>query len=83
MDRLEAMSLLVAVAEKGSLSAAGRDLKVPLATLSRKISELETRLGARLLIRSTRKLTLTDAGVAYVASARRILDEVEEAERQA
>ena len=83
MDRLEAMSLLVAVAEKGSLSAAGRDLKVPLATLSRKISELETRLGARLLIRSTRNLTLTDAGVAYVASARRILDEVEEAERQA
>jgi len=83
MDRLEAMSMLVAVAEKGSLSAAGRDLKVPLATLSRKISDLETQLGTRLLIRTTRKLTLTDAGLAYVAAARRILEEVEAAEREA
>jgi DNA-binding transcriptional LysR family regulator len=83
MDRLEAMSMLVAVTEKGSLSAAGRELKVPLATLSRKISDLEALLGTRLLIRSTRKLTLTDAGIAYVAAARRILEEVEEAEREA
>lgn len=83
MDRLEAMSMLVAVTERGSLSAAGRALQVPLATLSRKISELEALLGTRLLIRTTRKLTLTDAGIAYVAAARRILEEVEEAERQA
>ncbi|HEX7747739.1 MAG TPA: LysR family transcriptional regulator [Bordetella sp.] len=83
MDRLEAMSMLVAVTQKGSLSAAGRDLKVPLATLSRKISDLEALLGTRLLIRTTRKLTLTDAGIAYVAAARRILEEVDEAEREA
>ncbi len=83
MDRLEAMSMLVSVTENGSLSAAARALQVPLATLSRKISDLEARLGARLLIRTTRKLTLTDAGVAYVASARRILEQVEEAERTA
>lgn len=83
MDRLEAMSLLVAVAERGSLSAAGRAVGVPLATLSRKISDLESTLGARLLIRTTRKLVLTDAGVAYVAAARRILEQVEEAERAA
>ena len=83
MDRLEAMSMLVAVTEKGSLSAAGRSLQVPLATLSRKISDLETLLGVRLLIRTTRKLTLTEAGLAYVAAARRILEEVEGAEREA
>jgi DNA-binding transcriptional LysR family regulator len=83
MDRLEAMSMLVTVTEAGSLSAAARALQVPLATLSRKITDLEAGLGARLLIRTTRKLTLTDAGVTYVASARRILEQVEEAERTA
>jgi DNA-binding transcriptional LysR family regulator len=83
MDRLEAMSLLVSVAEAGSLSAAGRKLGVPLPTVSRKISELEAHLNTRLLTRSTRKLALTDAGAAYVAAAKRILDEVSEAERAA
>jgi DNA-binding transcriptional LysR family regulator len=83
MDRLEAMSLLVAVAEAGSLSAAGRKLGVPLPTVSRKISDLEAHLNTRLLTRSTRKLALTDLGAAYVAAARRILDEVSEAERAA
>jgi DNA-binding transcriptional LysR family regulator len=83
MDRLEAMSMLLTVMEQGSLSAAGRFLHVPLATLSRKISDLETLLGTRLLLRTTRKLSLTDAGVAYVAAARRILEQVEEAERAA
>jgi DNA-binding transcriptional LysR family regulator len=83
MDRLEAMSLLVAVAEAGSLSAAGRKLGVPLPTVSRKISDLEAYLNTRLLTRSTRKLALTDSGAAYVAAARRILDELSEAERAA
>ena len=83
MDRLEAMSLLVAVAEAGSLSAAGRKLGVPLPTVSRKISDLESHLNTRLLTRSTRKLALTDSGAAYVAAARRILDDVSEAERAA
>jgi DNA-binding transcriptional LysR family regulator len=75
--------MLVAVAEKGGFSAAGRALNVPLATLSRKISDLEALLGTRLLVRTTRKVTLTDAGVAYVAAARRILEQVEDAEREA
>lgn len=83
MDRLEAMSILIAVTERGSLSAAGRALGMPLPTVSRKISDLEALLGTRLLIRTTRKLMLTDAGIAYVAAARRILDQVDEAERQA
>jgi DNA-binding transcriptional LysR family regulator len=83
MDRLEAMSLLVAAVETGSLSAAGRKLGAPLPTVSRKISELEAHLGTRLLTRSTRSLSLTDAGEAYVAACRRILEQVGEAERAA
>jgi DNA-binding transcriptional LysR family regulator len=83
MDRLEAMSLLIAAAEAGSLSGAGRRLGVPLPTVSRKIAELEAHLDARLLVRTTRKLALTDAGEAYVAAARRILDAVGDAERAA
>lgn len=83
MDRLEAMSTLVAVIDAGSLSAAGRRMGVPLPTVSRRISELEARLGARLLLRSTRRLALTEAGAAFLASARRILDQVDEAERAA
>ena len=83
MDRLSAMALLVKVAELGSMSAAARALNIPLTTVSRQIGELENTLGVRLMIRTTRKLTLTDAGVDYVAAARRILEEVENAERQA
>ncbi len=83
MDRFEAMSMLVKVTETGSLSAASRELRVPLSTLSRKISDLESLLGTRLLTRSTRKLTLTDAGIVYVKAVRRILEQVEDAEREA
>ena len=83
MDRLEAMSLLVSAVESGSLSAAGRKLGVPLPTVSRKISDLEAHLNARLLVRSTRRLALTDAGAAFFAAAKRILDEVADAERAA
>jgi DNA-binding transcriptional LysR family regulator len=83
MDRLEAMSILVATVDRGSLSGAGRQLGMPLPTVSRKLAELEARLGARLLVRSTRKLTLTDAGEAYLVACRRILDEVAAAERAA
>lgn len=83
MDRLEAMAILLRVVDKGSFSAASRDLGVPLATVSRKVNELEIHLGTRLLIRTTRKVALTDAGATYVASARRILDEIDETERVA
>jgi DNA-binding transcriptional LysR family regulator len=83
MDRLESMSILVNVVEAGSLSGAARRLHMPLATLSRKISELEGHLKTRLLNRSSRLLTLTDAGISYLAAAKRILEEVEAAERAA
>lgn len=83
MDRLEAMSMLLEVVESGSFSAAGRVMRVPVSTLTRKVTDLETRLGAKLLVRTTRNLTLTDAGLAYVAAARRILGQVDEAEQMA
>jgi DNA-binding transcriptional LysR family regulator len=83
MDRLDAMSVFVAVAETGSFSAAGRKLGIPLPTVSRKVSDLEAHLTTQLLVRTTRKLTLTDAGEAYVAACKRILEEVTDAERAA
>lgn len=81
MDRLDAMKILLRVVDRGSFSAASRELHVPLATVSRKVSELEGHLETRLLVRTTRKVSLTDAGATYVASARRILEELDETER--
>src|SRR4029453_13957177 len=83
MDRLAAMTTLLAAVEGGSLSAASRKLGMPLATVSRKVSELEAHLRTRLLHRTSRRLTLTDAGEAYVAACKRILEDIGEAERAA
>lgn len=83
MDRFEAMSVLLAAAESGSLSKASRNLRLPLATVSRKVAELEAHLNATLLIRSAKGLELTSAGRSYVTSARSILEQVNEAERAA
>jgi DNA-binding transcriptional LysR family regulator len=83
MDRFEAMRTLVAAVDGGSLSAASRSLNVPLPTVSRRVSDLESFLGSQLVVRTSRKLLLTEAGTAYVASARRVLEELSEAERAA
>jgi len=83
MDRLDAMSTFLAVAEDGSLSAASRRLRTPLATVSRKISDLESHLRTKLFSRSSRKLVLTDAGSSYLAACKLILADVSEAERAA
>jgi DNA-binding transcriptional LysR family regulator len=83
MDRLAAMSVFVAAVAAGSLSAASRQLRMPLPTVSRKVTELEAALDAKLLVRGTRKLTLTEVGEAYLGACRRILEEVAEAERGA
>jgi DNA-binding transcriptional LysR family regulator len=83
MDRFEAMSILLATVEAGSFSAAGRRLGIPLPTISRKVADLEAHLKTRLLLRSTRKLALTETGAAYVSACRRILEQLGEAESQA
>jgi len=82
MDRLEAMSIIVAVTETGSFSAASRRLKKPVATVSRMVAELEARLKAQLFQRSSRQMTLTDAGRSYIEACKRIIEQVDDAERE-
>lgn len=69
------------VVDRGSFSAAARDAGLPVSTVSRRVARLEARLGVALLTRTTRKLSLTDAGRAYQDHARRAIDEIETAER--
>ncbi|WP_421839678.1 LysR family transcriptional regulator [Novosphingobium sp.] len=83
MDRFEAMRTLLAAVDGGSLSAASRALNTPLPTVSRRVSDLEAHLGAQLLVRTSRKLILTEAGEAFVAATRRVLDDLADAERAA
>ena len=83
MDRLDAMSAFLAAVEAGSLSGASRRLGMPLATVSRKVSELETHLRTRLVNRTSRRLILTDAGRSYVIACKQILEDIDEAERAA
>lgn len=83
MDRLEAMTLLLAAVEHGSLSKASRELRLPLASVSRKVAALESHLKATLLIRSTQGLELTPTGRSYVAAAKAILEQLSEVERTA
>jgi len=82
MDRFEAMSVIVAVIETGSFSAASRRLKTPVATVSRKVNELERHLKAQIFKRSSRQMTLTDAGRSYIAACKRIIGQVDDAERE-
>jgi DNA-binding transcriptional LysR family regulator len=83
MDRLESMRVFVAVASAGSFSAASRRLRVPLPTVSRKVSDLESHLGAKLFVRSTRKPLLTEVGQSYLVACHRILDDIDQADRDA
>jgi len=83
MDRFDAMSVLLAVVEEGSISAGARRLRAPLATVSRKMSELERHLGTQLLVRTSRRIALTDAGRGFVEASRRILEQMDDAERAA
>ncbi len=79
-DRVVAMQSFLRAVDGGSLSAGARAMGKSLAAVSRTISQLEERLGVQLLHRSTRKLTLTEAGTAFYDSAKRILAEIDEAE---
>jgi DNA-binding transcriptional LysR family regulator len=83
MDRLDAMAVFAEVVDGGSFSAAARKLRLPLNTVSRRVADLEAHLQIRLLARSTRHLEVTDAGRAYLAAARQILELVGDAERAA
>jgi DNA-binding transcriptional LysR family regulator len=83
VDRFEAIAIFIAVHEEGGFSAAARRLRMPLATVSRKVSELERALSVRLFSRSTRKVVPTEGGLVFYRSCRRILEDLEAAERAA
>lgn len=80
MDRLEAMKLFVRVAERGSFAAVAQQIGVARSVVTRQVAALETHLGVKLMARSTRRLTLTAAGAAYLEKCRVILNLVETAE---
>lgn len=79
-DRARALELFVAVAEGGSFSAAGRRFGLSPSAISRAIDRIEERLGTRLVLRTTRALTLTAEGQAYLSAARRILNDLDDVE---
>jgi DNA-binding transcriptional LysR family regulator len=80
MDRFESMSAFVAVARAGGFSAAARQVGLPLATVSRRVAQLESALGVRLLQRSTRQVALTAAGQTFFATCERVLGDLKDAE---
>lgn len=81
MDQFAALRAFIAVADHAGFAPAARRLGVATSSLTRQVDGLEARLGAPLLNRSTRSVTLTDAGARYLDDARRILDELAEADR--
>lgn len=83
MDRLEAMAAFAAVADRRSFSSAARHLKLPAPAVTRLVAGLEQHLGVALLRRTTRTVSLTDAGARYLERVRRILSETDEAESAA
>jgi DNA-binding transcriptional LysR family regulator len=80
-DRAREMTVFSATVETGSFSAAGRDLGLTPSAVSRTIDRIEARLGVRLMLRTTRALTLTPEGQAYLSAARRILADLDDAEQ--
>ena len=83
MDRIEEMTVFVAVAELGGFAAAARKLKLSAPTVTRAVAALEAQVGAELFVRTTRFVRLTESGERYLQDCRRILHELEEAEAQA
>ena len=81
-DRARALALFASVVEHGSFSAAGRVLDLSPSAVARAIDRIEARLGVRLLLRSTRALSLTVEGQSYLQAARRILTDLDDAEQQ-
>lgn len=79
MDELACIRAFVRVVECGSFAAAGRLLRISKSVITKRINELESRVASQLLVRSTRRLTLTDAGSVYYERCARILQDVEEA----
>jgi DNA-binding transcriptional LysR family regulator len=82
-DRLQELSAFVRAAETGSFSHVAREFRVSQPSVSRMVASLETRLGIKLLLRTTRRVTPTDAGAAFLERARQILGDLGDAENAA
>lgn len=80
MDQLKAMRIFVCVIDEGSFAGAARVLDLPRPTITRSVADLEAHLGARLIHRTTRSLTLTDTGAEYLERIRPLLDELDDAD---
>ena len=80
MNRMREMEVFVRVVETGSFSMAARDLEIGQPTISKTVAALEERLGVRLLVRSTRRLSPTEAGTAFYEHAVRAITEANEAD---
>ena len=80
MDRLASMETFIRVVETGSFSGAARQLRVGQPAVSKTVAQLENHLGVKLLTRSTRGLTPTEAGLGYFERAKRAIEEADEAE---
>src|SRR5215471_15705901 len=83
MDRLDALRAFVVAVDRGSLSAGARSLGRSPASITRAVASIEDRLGAALLQRTTRSLKLTEAGERYIVVARRVLADLDDAEKMA
>ena len=83
MDRFNAMNIFVRVAEEQGFAAAARNLNISPAAVTRTIAQLEEIIGARLLVRTTRSVTLTEAGNRYLADCKRLLSDLKEVEAAA
>lgn len=83
MDRFNAMNIFVRVAEEQGFAAAARNLNISPAAVTRTIAQLEEIIGARLLVRTTRSVTLTEAGSRYLADCKRLLSDLKEVEAAA
>ncbi len=82
MDKIETMKRFIAVAQTGSFTQASNQLNVPKSAISTSVSRLEEYLQTRLLRRSTRQLSLTEAGERYLIQSQRLIDELEGLENQ-
>ena len=83
MDRLHELEVFVAVADAGSFAKAGNRLRLSPPAVTRAISALEDRLGARVFNRTTRSLTITEVGQRFLESAKRVLNDLDTAEKEA
>lgn len=80
MDRLQSMRVFVKVVEQGSFARAANMLEISNAVVTRHVADLETHLGTRLLNRTTRRLSLTETGQAYIERVRQILQDIDDAD---